>query len=91
MLVCNLPEEKAKERVAKVRFWSTQAREKARHYEHKEIGYNYRMSNIVAGIGRGQLKVIDERIRSIWVIWREFLSCPCMRMNAPTAGCQSLN
>lgn len=50
------------ERIAKVRFWSTQAREKARHYEHKEIGYNYRMSNIVAGIGRGQLKVLGERL-----------------------------
>lgn len=50
------------ERVAKVRFWATQSREKARHYEHKEIGYNYRMSNIIAGIGRGQLKVLDERI-----------------------------
>ena len=50
------------ERIAKVRFWATQAREKARHYEHKEIGYNYRMSNIVAGIGRGQLKVLDERM-----------------------------
>ena len=50
------------ERIAKVRFWSTQAREKARHYEHKEIGYNYRMSNVVAGIGRGQLKVLNERI-----------------------------
>ena len=50
------------ERIAKVRFWSTQSREKARHYEHKEIGYNYRMSNIVAGIGRGQLKVLDERL-----------------------------
>ena len=50
------------EKIAKVRFWSTQAREKARHYEHKEIGYNYRMSNIVAGIGRGQLKVLPERL-----------------------------
>ena len=50
------------EKIAKVRFWVTQAREKARHYEHKEIGYNYRMSNIVAGIGRGQLKVLDDRI-----------------------------
>ena len=50
------------ERIAKVRFWSTQAREKVRHYEHKEIGYNYRMSNIVAGIGRGQLKVLGERL-----------------------------
>lgn len=52
----------AKEKAQKVLFWSTQAREKARHYEHKEIGYNYRMSNIVAGIGRGQLKVLDKRI-----------------------------
>lgn len=50
------------DKIVKVRFWATQAREKARHYEHKEIGYNYRMSNIVAGIGRGQLKVLDERI-----------------------------
>ena len=52
----------AKEKAKKVLFWSTQAREQARHYEHKEIGYNYRMSNIVAGIGRGQLKVLDQRI-----------------------------
>ena len=50
------------EKIQKVRFWSTQSREKERHYEHKEIGYNYRMSNIVAGIGRGQLKVLDKRI-----------------------------
>ena len=48
--------------INKVRFWVTQSREKARHYEHKEIGYNYRMSNILAGIGRGQLKVLDKRI-----------------------------
>jgi len=50
------------ERIAKVRFWATQARDKARHYQHSELGYNYRMSNIVAGIGRGQLKVLDKRI-----------------------------
>lgn len=50
------------ERIQKVRFWSTQSREKARHYQHNEIGYNYRMSNIVAGIGRGQLKVLNDRI-----------------------------
>ena len=50
------------EKIKKVRFWSTQSREPARHYEHKEIGYNYRMSNICAGIGRGQLKVLDKRI-----------------------------
>lgn len=50
------------ERIAKVRFWATQARDKARHYQHSELGYNYRMSNIVAGIGRGQLKVLDKRV-----------------------------
>ena len=50
------------ERIAKVRFWATQARDKARHYQHSELGYNYRMSNIVAGIGRGQLKVLNKRI-----------------------------
>lgn len=50
------------ERIEKARFWSTQARDKARHYQHSEIGYNYRISNIVAGIGRGQLKVLKERV-----------------------------
>jgi len=50
------------ERVAKVRFWATQSRDLARHYQHSEIGFNYRMSNVVAGIGRGQLKVLDQRV-----------------------------
>jgi dTDP-4-amino-4,6-dideoxygalactose transaminase len=50
------------ERIDKARFWATQARDKARHYQHSELGYNYRMSNIVAGIGRGQLKVLDKRV-----------------------------
>ena len=50
------------EKIDKVRFWSTQSRDKARHYQHSELGYNYRMSNIVAGIGRGQLKVLENRI-----------------------------
>lgn len=63
MLVCNLPdEEKAKERIAKARFWATQARDAAPYYQHSEIGYNYRMSNIAAGIGRGQLKVLHKRV-----------------------------
>ena len=62
MLVCNLDDETAQERIKKVRFWSTQSRDPARHYQHSEIGYNYRMSNIIAGIGRGQLKVLDERV-----------------------------
>ena len=48
--------------VAKARFWATQAREPFPWYEHKEIGYNYRMSNIVAGIGRGQLLHLGEHL-----------------------------
>lgn len=50
------------EKVAKARFWATQSRDQARHYQHSEIGYNYRMSNVTAGIGRGQLKVLDQRV-----------------------------
>ncbi len=48
--------------IEKIRFWSTQSREKVRHYEHKELGYNYRMSNISAAIGLGQLRVLNDRI-----------------------------
>ena len=50
------------EKIKKVRFWSTQSRDAARHYQHSELGFNYRMSNVVAGIGRGQLKVLDQRV-----------------------------
>lgn len=54
--------------VDKVRFWATQSREAERHYEHKELGYNYRMSNIVAGIGRGQLTTLDKYIeKKKWI------------------------
>lgn len=60
MLLINTAD--AEERAKKVLFWATQAREQARWYQHEEIGYNYRMSNIVAGIGRGQLKVLDDRV-----------------------------
>lgn len=48
--------------VAKARFLSTQARDEAPHYQHSQVGYNYRMSNICAGIGRGQMQVLDTRI-----------------------------
>jgi dTDP-4-amino-4,6-dideoxygalactose transaminase len=48
--------------VNQARFLATQARDKAPHYQHSQIGYNYRMSNVLAGIGRGQLEVISERI-----------------------------
>ena len=50
------------EAIARARKLSTQAREPALHYEHVEVGYNYRMSNVLAGIGRGQLKVLEQRV-----------------------------
>jgi dTDP-4-amino-4,6-dideoxygalactose transaminase len=56
-IVCNNEESKAK-----AIFLATQARDDAPHYQHSEIGYNYRMSNIVAGIGRGQMEVLDKHI-----------------------------
>jgi dTDP-4-amino-4,6-dideoxygalactose transaminase len=48
--------------IKKARFLATQAREPAPHYQHSTIGYNYRMSNVLAAIGRGQLQVLDERV-----------------------------
>jgi len=50
------------ERIGKVRFWASQSRDPARYYQHSELGYNNRMSNVVAGIGRGQLKVLGQRV-----------------------------
>jgi dTDP-4-amino-4,6-dideoxygalactose transaminase len=50
-------------RIKKARFLATQARDTAPHYEHSEIGYNYRMSNVCAGIGRGQMLVLTERVK----------------------------
>jgi pyridoxal phosphate-dependent aminotransferase EpsN len=46
----------------RARFWSTQAREPVPWYEHKDIGFNYRLSNVLAGIGRGQLEVLEDRV-----------------------------
>jgi len=51
------------ELIVKARFLATQARDNAPHYQHSQIGYNYRMSNVLAGIGRGQMEVIDDRVR----------------------------
>ncbi|MBN8664303.1 MAG: aminotransferase class I/II-fold pyridoxal phosphate-dependent enzyme [Chitinophagales bacterium] len=53
---------KSREHIAQARFLSTQARDSAVHYQHSVVGYNYRMSNICAGIGRGQMEVLDERV-----------------------------
>ena len=52
-----------REWIDKARFWSTQARDEGVAYQHTEMGYNYRMSNVLAGIGRGQLGVLDQRVR----------------------------
>jgi dTDP-4-amino-4,6-dideoxygalactose transaminase len=54
---------KEKKDIEQARFLATQARDPAPHYQHSHIGYNYRMSNVCAGIGRGQLEVIDERVK----------------------------
>ena len=48
--------------VDKSRFWATQARDPAPHYQHSEVGFNYRMSNVLAAIGRGQLRVLAQRV-----------------------------
>lgn len=58
----------------KARFLSTQARDPAPHYQHSQIGYNYRMSNIVAGIGRGQMTVLDERVKRRRAVFNSYHS-----------------
>lgn len=71
-LIC--PDQAAKQ---KVMFYATQARESYPYYQHEEIGYNYRMSNICAGIGRGQMTVIDEHIahhKHVCQLYRELLA-----------------
>lgn len=52
------------ELIKKARYWATQARDPAPHYEHSEVGYNYRMSNVLAAIGRGQLSVLPQRVEA---------------------------
>ncbi|MCT1797315.1 aminotransferase class I/II-fold pyridoxal phosphate-dependent enzyme [Aerococcus viridans] len=61
-----------KEGIAKARYWATQAREQVLHYEHKDIGYNYRLSNVCAGIGRGQLKVLADRVDKKRAIYNKY-------------------
>ena len=71
-LIC--PDQAAKQ---KVMFYATQARESYPYYQHEKIGYNYRMSNICAGIGRGQMTVIDEHIahhKHVCQLYKELLA-----------------
>lgn len=60
------------ELIEKARFLSTQARDPARHYQHSQIGYNYRMSNVTAGIGRGQLLALEEHKRLKKAIYEKY-------------------
>ena len=79
MLLC-----REKEDADKVRKWSTQSREAAPWYQHEEMGYNYRMSNIIAGIVRGQIPYLEEHIeqkRAIWEKYKEGLKDLPVKMN----------
>lgn len=73
------------EGIARARFLSTQARDPARHYQHSQIGYNYRMSNIIAGVGRGQLLHLEEhkaKKKAIYEQYKEaFADIPAISMN----------
>ncbi|ARZ65628.1 aminotransferase class I/II-fold pyridoxal phosphate-dependent enzyme [Bacillus cereus] len=60
------------EALERARLLATQAKDPAPHYEHSEIGYNYRMSNILAGIGRGQLEVLEDRVRARRAIYKRY-------------------
>ena len=74
----------SKEDADKVRKWSTQSREAAPWYQHEEIGYNYRMSNIIAGVVRGQIPYINEHIdqkRAIWERYEKGLADLPVKMN----------
>ncbi len=74
----------------KVRKWSTQSREDAPWYQHEELGYNYRMSNIVAGVVRGNLKYLDEHIaqkKAIFKRYKEGFKDLPVQMNPIISGC----
>lgn len=56
----------------RARFLATQARDQAKHYQHSHVGYNYRMSNILAGVGRAQLEVLDERVKAKRAVFNRY-------------------
>jgi pyridoxal phosphate-dependent aminotransferase EpsN len=62
------------EALEKARFWATQSREPTKHYEHKEMGYNYRLSNVSAGIGRAQLRVLEERVNARRQVFEQYFA-----------------
>ena len=82
------------EYIKKARFWATQARDAAPWYEHTEIGYNYRMSNLLAAVGRGQMLHLKERIsqrRNVYSKYAEELSgIPGVKLMPEADGCRSI-
>lgn len=71
-LVTNSPEW-----AQRARFWATQAKDDAPYYQHSELGYNYRLSNVLAGIGRGQMELLEDRVkkrREIYASYRQHLA-----------------
>ncbi|BBI32099.1 aminotransferase class I/II-fold pyridoxal phosphate-dependent enzyme [Cohnella abietis] len=56
----------------RARHWATQARDPASHYEHTQLGYNYRLSNVLAGVGRGQLEVLNERVEARRAVYKRY-------------------
>ena len=82
----------SKESAEKVRKWSTQARENAPWYQHEELGYNYRMSNVIAGVVRGQLPHLEEHIaqkKAIYERYQEgFKDLPVMMNPFDKANCE---
>jgi pyridoxal phosphate-dependent aminotransferase EpsN len=79
--------------IAKARFWSTQARDEAPWYQHSELGYNFRMSNVLAGIGRAQLRLLDDRVarrRAIFDRYKDSLGdLPGVSFMPESRGCRS--
>ena len=81
----------SKEAAEKVRKWSTQAREAAPWYQHEEIGYNYRMSNVIAGVVRGQIPYLEEHIaqkKAIYERYKEGLKDLPVKMNPIPKECE---
>lgn len=82
-----------KEWIEKARFLATQARDPAPHYQHSHIGYNYRLSNLLAAVGRGQLRVLDDRVearRANNAFYRERLGhLPGLSFMPEAPGCRS--
>jgi pyridoxal phosphate-dependent aminotransferase EpsN len=79
------------EAIKKIHFWSNQSKENVNYYLHNELGYNYRMSNICAGIGRGQLKTINEKIaarKNINKYYKEAFSDLPIEMAPVIDGCE---